>query len=61
MHYVEVSGQLHALAALSPGKNPFVSTEQDVGLAPESVWKEGEVARSLGADGNLTPAQPLAQ
>ena len=59
---MDVIGQLHALAALSPGKkNPFVSTEQVAGLAPESVWKEGEVERSLGAIGNLTVAQPLVQ
>jgi hypothetical protein len=58
---MDVSGQLHAVTALSPRKNPFVSTEQDAGLAPESVWKEGEVERSLGAIGNLTPAQPLGQ
>lgn len=58
---MDVIGQLHALTALSPGKNPFVSTEQDVGLTPESIWKEGEVERSLGDIGNQTPAQPLAQ
>ena len=59
--YMDVNGQLHALAALSPGKNPLVSTEQFAGLASESVWKEGEVERSLCTIGNLTPAQPLSQ
>ena len=44
---MDVSGQLHALAALPPGKNPFLSTEQAAGLAPESVWREGEVERLL--------------
>jgi hypothetical protein len=61
VHYIDVSGQLPTLAALSPDKNPFVSTQQDAGLVPESVWNEGEVERSLDAIGNLTPGQPLAQ
>jgi hypothetical protein len=37
-HQMEVSGQLHALAALLPGKEPMVPTEQEAGWAPEPVW-----------------------
>jgi hypothetical protein len=35
---MEVSGQLHALAALTPGKEPLVPTGQEVGWATEPVW-----------------------
>jgi hypothetical protein len=33
-----VSGQLHTLAALPPGKEPSVPIGYEVGLTPESVW-----------------------
>jgi hypothetical protein len=36
---MEVSGQLHTPADLPPGKEPPVPTGQEVGWAPESVWK----------------------
>jgi hypothetical protein len=35
---VEVSGQLHAPAALSPRKGPQVPIEQEAGWAPEPIW-----------------------
>jgi len=35
---MEVSGQLHAPAALPQGKEPLVSIVQEVGWAPELVW-----------------------
>jgi len=35
----EVSGQLHASAALLPGKEHLVSIGWDFGWAPEQVWK----------------------
>jgi hypothetical protein len=35
---MEVSGQLQALAALPPGKEPLVPTGYEAGWAPESVW-----------------------
>jgi hypothetical protein len=35
---MEVSGQLHALATLSPGKEPPVSIGEEVEWTPESVW-----------------------
>jgi hypothetical protein len=33
-----MSGRLHALAALTPGKEPPVPIGQEAGWAPESVW-----------------------
>jgi hypothetical protein len=35
---MEVMGQLHVLAALSPGRTP-VQIEQEAGLFPEPVWR----------------------
>jgi len=35
---MEVSGQLHSMAALSPGKEPSALIRQEVGWATESVW-----------------------
>jgi hypothetical protein len=35
---LEVSGQLHFPAALSPGHEPSVYTGQEVGWTSESVW-----------------------
>jgi hypothetical protein len=38
-HYMGVSGQCHAPAALlPPGKGPPVPTVQEAGWAPEPVW-----------------------
>jgi hypothetical protein len=37
-HYMEESGQLHALANLLPGKEPLVSIGYEAGWAPEPVW-----------------------
>jgi hypothetical protein len=36
---LEVSVQLHASAAISPGKEPPVSIGYEVGLTPEPVWR----------------------
>jgi len=35
---MEMSGQLHALAALRPGKKKPVHIQEVVGGAPETVW-----------------------
>jgi hypothetical protein len=35
---MEVSGQLHAPAALPPGKETLVPTGQEAGWAPEPFW-----------------------
>jgi hypothetical protein len=37
-HYLEVSGQLHALAALPPEKEPQVPIGQEDGWNSEPVW-----------------------
>jgi hypothetical protein len=55
---VEVNGQLHAPAALPPGKQPLVVIGQEAGLAPEPVrtrwWRE----KSLAPVGTITPDHP---
>jgi hypothetical protein len=35
---LEVTGQLHAPAALPPGKEPPVTIGKEAGWAPEPVW-----------------------
>jgi len=35
---MEVSGQLHAPAALPPGKEPLVPIGYEAGWAPEPFW-----------------------
>jgi hypothetical protein len=37
-YYEEVSGQLHAPAALPPGKEPQVLIGSEAGSAPEPFW-----------------------
>jgi hypothetical protein len=37
-HKMELSGQLHALDALPPGKEPLVHTGQEAGWVPEPFW-----------------------
>jgi hypothetical protein len=53
---MKVSGQIHAPAALTPGKEPAVLTGWEVGWDPEPVrtlWRKG---KSLAPAGNGTPA-----
>jgi hypothetical protein len=35
---MKVSGQLHAPAALPPGKEPLIPTGWEAGWAPEPAW-----------------------
>jgi len=35
---MEVSGQLHALTALPPEKEPLEPTREEAGWAPEPFW-----------------------
>jgi hypothetical protein len=37
-HYMEVSGQLHATAALTPGKEPLLPVGYEVEWVPEPIW-----------------------
>jgi hypothetical protein len=38
---MEMSGQLHAPAALLPGKEPLVPIGYEAGWAPEPFWTRG--------------------
>jgi hypothetical protein len=40
---MEVSGQLHAPAALPPGKEPPVSIGKEARLVPEKLWRIKDV------------------
>jgi hypothetical protein len=42
---MEVSGQLHAPAALTPVKEPLVPIGWEAGWDPEPVWTSGEAKR----------------
>jgi hypothetical protein len=58
-----VSGQLHAQAALSPGKEPPVPIGQEAGWAPEPVWTTWIGEKSFPyRDSNSDPSivQPVA-
>jgi hypothetical protein len=57
---MEVSGQLHAPAALSSRKESSVPIAQGIGWAPEPVWTPWR-EKSLAPAGNRPPAvQPVA-
>jgi hypothetical protein len=49
---MEVIGQLHAPAALPPGKEPPVSIEYEDGWASEPVWTLRRKYKSLSLAGN---------
>jgi hypothetical protein len=55
-HWMEVSVQLHVLAALLPGKPTRVPNGQEAGWAPEPVWTLC-VRENLVSAGNRNPAQ----
>jgi hypothetical protein len=59
---MEVSGQLQAPAALSPGQMPPVPTGEETRWAPEMVWMRwrGEKNPSFSQESNLgRPARSL--
>jgi hypothetical protein len=57
---MEVSGELHALAALSPGKEPLITFGYEAGWAPEPAWTLWSREKYLVSAGKLTPAfQPV--
>jgi hypothetical protein len=59
---MEVSGQLHAPAALPPGKKPLVPIGQEAGWAPEPFWTRWFREKFQAPAGNRTPiVQPVAQ
>jgi hypothetical protein len=60
---LEVSGKLHALAALPSGKEPQVPIGYEVGWTPEAVWTIWRRENSLPyRDSNSDPlvVQPVA-
>jgi hypothetical protein len=55
-HYMGVSGQRHAPAALfPPGKGPPVPIGQEAGWAPEPVWTQRLQEKSFTPAGDRTP------
>jgi hypothetical protein len=59
---MEVSGQLHAPAALPPGKEPLVPIRYEAGWAPEPFWTRWFKEKFSAPAGNRTPiVQPVAQ
>jgi hypothetical protein len=55
-HYMGVSGQRHAPAALLPsGKGPPVPIVQEAGWAPEPVWTQRLEEQSIAPAGDRTP------
>jgi hypothetical protein len=56
-----MSGQLQVPAALLPGKQPPVPSQQEAGWALKSVWTLWRREKSLGLVGNGTSVvQPVA-
>jgi hypothetical protein len=59
---MEVSGQYHAPAALTPGKEPLVPIGQRAGYAPEPVWTLWNTEKSLPLATHRTPVvKPVAR
>jgi hypothetical protein len=56
---MEVSGQLHASAALLPEKEPPVPIEWEAGWAPDPVSTLWSRKKWLASAGNLTSAVQL--
>jgi len=57
---VEVSGQLHAPAALSPVKEPLVPIGQEAGWAPKPFWSRW-FGEKFPAPPGIEPQNPEAQ
>jgi hypothetical protein len=62
-HYMGVSGQRHAPAALlPPGKGPPVPIGREAGWAPEPVWTQRIEEKSFAPAWDRTPiAQPVVR
>jgi hypothetical protein len=53
---MEVSGQLHAPAALLSGKEPLVPIGEEAGWAPEQFWTRWQIKNKIPANAwNRTP------
>jgi hypothetical protein len=55
---MEVSGQIHALAALFPGTTHLVSIGQEAGWASEPVWTQSRRKKSCPRE-ELNPGHPV--
>jgi hypothetical protein len=55
---MEVSGQLHAPAALPSGKEPLLPTEYEAGWAPQPVWTRWWRQKFPTPSGSRTPNHP---
>jgi hypothetical protein len=61
-HWMEVSGQLHAAAALPRGNSPRYPLNKEAGWAPYLVFTLWSREEFLAPAGNRTPAiQPVAR
>jgi hypothetical protein len=61
-HYMGVSGQRHAPAALlPPGKGPPVPIIQEAGWAPEPVWTQRLEEKSFRLCRGSNPDRPIAR
>jgi hypothetical protein len=60
-HYLEESGQLHASAALSPGKEPPVPIGWECGWAqlPVWIWRSLEIDKASVGPGSIPDATIL--
>jgi hypothetical protein len=54
-HWMGVSGQRHASAALCPGERSTVPIVQEAGWAPEPVWTQRLQEKSFAPAGDRTP------
>jgi hypothetical protein len=62
-HWLEVSGQLHAQAALPPGKEPSVPIGEEVRWTSEPVWTIWKRENSWpyrDSNSDLSVVQPVA-
>jgi hypothetical protein len=60
-HWVEVSGQLHAPAALSTWQKPPVLIRQEAGWAPQPIWTLWRREKSCTAEKRTQVIQPVAR
>jgi hypothetical protein len=58
---MEVSGQLHAPAALSPGKEPLVPIGKEAGWAPELFWTRWWRYKFPAPGRESNPRTPIVQ
>jgi hypothetical protein len=55
---MDVSGQIHAPAALASGKEPLLPIRREAGWDPEPVWKRWWREKFVAPDEIRTPDHP---